>query len=759
MNDSASVASSSLAIAEKTPRRNGGCVGIFFQLFDWNRRFTKKKLTSKRLLPPDRAKEASKQPKVRLIADENSGGFPNKNKNGVNGDQTPNLVARLMGLESMPPVHDKREKVVCKETKSHEIRPQKVQKTGMVDRRSVTRFGAEALQLKHVLSHSRKSTSHHAKLTTPVKSTGHHPKRNASRLIGAATRILEPGLQGRNKARYSIGYGQGARRLVNGFGTERVKGEDVGTLTGQGSCRNCGNLIDSVEAASKRDVHTSVFDSVNPSKASPNCNNSRYDHERESLLPADYFKECNRDQLKLNRFPYSIDTKDVVAPIKGLSGGARSRGVGKGDDMKFDKKGKFESVRVSCSSPRQKRQVPCTRRQGESCVVSSSVNRVVWKPDFQGQIGNKNSIDGMPFRFNSPTKNRCEVSTKVKVERGGNNLNVSPCKMASRKRLTSNPSDEKICLQKPFPSKVAAYESRIYRNHLPHHQSYRLDHRHGFSLQPAKSERVEGLIRAQNGDHPGVLEASFSNDSCCSSSLEDSSVRTHHADSMSYSYDDESQFQESETEPFFSRVALRKENAHYKLVADLLTYISQVLCSMGFVDVRRNRNIKEVIFNSELVLRNQMTHNPNEMNSFFICDLILELDTLADVMWTRLGNFLGSQKSGYQLKRFVFDSLIEYLELKYCQYTKCGFRTWTSLPRFLGFGKLVRDVVEEVRRWMCVTSDELKVEMDARHCVGKWSDFEIEAYETGAKVAWDIFETLIDEVVIDISTVVGGFRV
>lgn len=42
----------SLAIVEKKPQRPGGCVGIFFQLFDWNRRFAKKNLFSKKLLPP-----------------------------------------------------------------------------------------------------------------------------------------------------------------------------------------------------------------------------------------------------------------------------------------------------------------------------------------------------------------------------------------------------------------------------------------------------------------------------------------------------------------------------------------------------------------------------------------------------------------------------------------------------------------------------------------------------------------------------------
>lgn len=54
MNDTVEKAVSSLAVVEKKPptQRPGGCVGIFFQLFDWNRRLAKKKLFSKKLLPP-----------------------------------------------------------------------------------------------------------------------------------------------------------------------------------------------------------------------------------------------------------------------------------------------------------------------------------------------------------------------------------------------------------------------------------------------------------------------------------------------------------------------------------------------------------------------------------------------------------------------------------------------------------------------------------------------------------------------------------
>lgn len=52
MNEQTGKTPSSLAIMEKKPHRSGGCIGIFFQLFDWNKRFAKKNLFSRKALPP-----------------------------------------------------------------------------------------------------------------------------------------------------------------------------------------------------------------------------------------------------------------------------------------------------------------------------------------------------------------------------------------------------------------------------------------------------------------------------------------------------------------------------------------------------------------------------------------------------------------------------------------------------------------------------------------------------------------------------------
>ncbi|XP_022759941.1 uncharacterized protein LOC111306307 [Durio zibethinus] len=325
MDEQTGKTASALAITEKKPHRPGGCVGIFFQLFNWNRRFAKKKLFSRKLLPPARTNASKKfggdekmpRSKLHLIAGENSGDFPNVKKNGKhsNGEmeqkremRAPGLVARLMGLESMPAVYrDKSNKkhpvsgsnsdvrdekmvngqirasgddlALEKSSKKIEPRPQKILKIEPYDRRAVTRFGAEALQIKSVLSRSKRH--HHQKFVSPVKSPRISSARNASRasrLIDAAAKILEPGLQATNRAKFALAYSSSMHySSKNGVVTEGIgvvspdllkqsacNVSHAKPLMGQTSCRNCGSLLDVVESGGKLEGQPFVCPSFAP---------------------------------------------------------------------------------------------------------------------------------------------------------------------------------------------------------------------------------------------------------------------------------------------------------------------------------------------------------------------------------------------------------------------------------------------------------------------------------------------------------------
>ncbi|THU53069.1 hypothetical protein C4D60_Mb10t10550 [Musa balbisiana] len=255
----------SLAIVDKKPqqqRRPGGFVAIFFRLLDWNRRLAKKNLSSRKPLPPVRAAKGSakrfgaddKMPlaKLLLVDDDNGGCFPNKKNPETEVElgklvRTPGLVARLMGLESMPVVAQERPRKAtdscCLNSESGsgqvphrvdqdlcledvgsaklEIRPQKLQKIGgFMERQPLDGGRAKPGVLgKKVLSAPSKNKFH--KLASPVKSPrlpsgGHH----RSRLIKAATKILEPGLQSKNRAKPAISYKDSSPVDAEGTGVD-----------------------------------------------------------------------------------------------------------------------------------------------------------------------------------------------------------------------------------------------------------------------------------------------------------------------------------------------------------------------------------------------------------------------------------------------------------------------------------------------------------------------------------------------------------
>ncbi|OIW06423.1 hypothetical protein TanjilG_05194 [Lupinus angustifolius] len=272
-----SSSSSSLSITEKKKKKNQrsyGCMNIFCQLFDWNKRLTKKNLFSKKLLTLGhaRAKQASSKKfigdvkipnsKPNLIANENNGGFPSAENGGnpvIEIEQkhemrVPGLVARLIGVESFPDSQQDKSNeasfcytcgVVEKESLGnhsskadkcgvdseigvveHDLRPHKIQKLGTNERRAVTRFGAEPSQIKSVLSRARKynQRQHHPKPASPLKSPRISSRKTgprSSRLIGGVTKILEPGLHASSRAKCSL-TSASIHTPKNGIVTERV---------------------------------------------------------------------------------------------------------------------------------------------------------------------------------------------------------------------------------------------------------------------------------------------------------------------------------------------------------------------------------------------------------------------------------------------------------------------------------------------------------------------------------------------------------
>ncbi|KAK3036567.1 hypothetical protein RJ639_031008 [Escallonia herrerae] len=953
---------SSLAITEKRPHKPGGCVGIFFQLFDWNRRFAKKKLFSKKLLGSARAKQASKKfgaddelPKLRLIADENSGGFPNVKKNGArgvdseqkHGMRAPSLVARLMGLESMPAVKQcklkeappsdfgreredrsaSNERVFGNEdwnfekgSTKNQVRPQKLQKTAPCEGRPVTRFAAEALQLKNVLSRPRK---HYLKLASPVKSPKSLSARSASRLIGAATKILEPGLQARSRMKFALPYSDPMHHST----INEVMSEATTALSPDGldpsknsnyymsvpksfvvpsSCKSCGNLLDDMGSRPNIEDRPPILVSSIPNYVNPHSqsserskprspvssleqekgrikqngqehsasvaaqtignkqpravyisdripphreggvqwhltgqqdkhlygspsfcykNKTQRQHQasmgKDRVPPRSKFSKLQNSRVASARNAIN-EAKDFVALNRSLSGRSRSRMPAKVDTLECGTERRFYNRREDSLSPLRKRSSMNVSRQGESTTFVRStlheernINRSAVTGEEMGRnaqsmnhacsksrVGNpkenvksagsgNNDSNVVSFTFSSPMKHKSRSPAQMnrRMDENGSTCNTSP-----QKDRILDQSDGNTCFKEPF-SLTGDTLGALLEQKLRELTCQDEDESAVGSNPPKKTSAMilQELISALNAEKPpvrydgnsvsdgcisnssteksitqakpktmgapvryscdydhlspgSVLEASFSNDSCCSSSLDDTSGHKMDADFVC-SF--------NEPRPLEPDADLLDSSASY----DRLAHISEVLSNLDVDGARikgsKFSHAKEVILKAEIVIGSAILHDPRGTKGFSVSHfLINELETLASVMWTHYSCFLSFEdlKEGSLLKGFLFDCVIEYLDKKYVQYTTAGFKAWTRLPLCRNAETLIREVVEEVRRWTSMAGmipDEI-IEREMSCSLGKWTDFDNEAFETGVELELDILQTMVDEVVRDL---------
>ncbi|KAJ4955956.1 hypothetical protein NE237_012739 [Protea cynaroides] len=238
-----------MGIERQSSKSGGGYVGGFLQLFDWNGRSHKKLSFNKTDLP-----EGSKQGKksdgnlpmtrLRLAEEDENRGSSIKGSSDYScassvtddegyGTRAPGVVARLMGLDSLPtsnaaepystplldcrslrdtnyhrrtPEFHNEQKIVHSSNRLPEFegfsrnlaepRPQKMHS------RPIERFQTETLPPKSAKS----IPSTHHKLLSPIKSPGFIPSKNAAHIMEAAAKIIEPGPQATSKGKMpSIG--------------------------------------------------------------------------------------------------------------------------------------------------------------------------------------------------------------------------------------------------------------------------------------------------------------------------------------------------------------------------------------------------------------------------------------------------------------------------------------------------------------------------------------------------------------------------
>jgi hypothetical protein len=159
--------------------------------------------------------------------------------------------------------------------------------------------------------------------------------------------------------------------------------------------------------------------------------------------------------------------------------------------------------------------------------------------------------------------------------------------------------------------------------------------------------------------------------------------------------------------------------------------------------------------NAELLFGKATPCNSDRMKRFLIGPFLLDgLETLAGALWKNLNCLPGFEESkeGNQLRSFLFDCVIECLDSKYTRCINTGFKTRKRVPSCMNADMLIQEIGDEVRRWTDFAGmipDEI-MDSEMSHSLGKWTDFEIEGFETGAEIDSDILQTLVEEIAVDL---------
>ncbi|KAJ7975747.1 DnaA initiator-associating protein [Quillaja saponaria] len=410
-------------------------------------------------------------------------------------------------------------------------------------------------------------------------------------------------------------------------------------------------------------------------------------------------------------------TKDFVALNRSLSGRPRSRNATKIDNSMLDLERKsshgqdnslpevrrvvrkrrtanisaHESTASISSTIVKERNIQCEALGGKKMSLSApstNHNSVKSKSGGQGEMDkvNENKVtDVISFTFNSPLKTKIGIPTD-KEEKSMNKFSTHAqipfpltgdalgALLEQKLRELTCQEDEELAAGAP-PKHCTALILQELISALTAEQSICLD-RHNADMSfynEVNNERLLGVSCDGNHFSPGsVLEASFS-----SSSLDESSGHVLHPDSMDFSCD---HLQPLEPDVELSDSATSLNKGKRESMTDLANYIPRLL---QIVNLSGDRYTRSKLTHTKDVILNATVQNLDGVHDLFIARFLLdELENIANAVWTYFKGIMGCDllKKGSRLQGFLFDSVMEYLETKYCRYSNCGFSAWKKSP-------------------------------------------------------------------------------
>lgn len=112
----------------------------------------------------------------------------------------------------------------------------------------------------------------------------------------------------------------------------------------------------------------------------------------------------------------------------------------------------------------------------------------------------------------------------------------------------------------------------------------------------------------------------------------------------------------------------------------------------------------------------------------------------------------GEEKDGRLRRKVLFDCVAECLDSKCSRYFRSGYRSWSKgAAVVVGKESLAREIYDEISGWMsmgdCMVDELVDKVMSSK--LGKWVDYDIEAFEAGVDVERGIVNSLVDELIAD----------
>lgn len=155
--------------------------------------------------------------------------------------------------------------------------------------------------------------------------------------------------------------------------------------------------------------------------------------------------------------------------------------------------------------------------------------------------------------------------------------------------------------------------------------------------------------------------------------------------------------------------------------------------------------VREIISNTKCLFKNlhlcQMDHDGGVLDRLLFDKLETSRSLIAQG---------GEERDSRMTRKMLFDYANECLDLKCSHYFHAGYQKWTK-----GLAVVMKDWTEELYKeisgwrsmgdWMV---DEL-VDRDMSSCLGRWVNFDTEAFEAGVEIERGIFNSLVDGVVAD----------